>query len=923
MKKIISFFLFVSVFLQAENLPIEKSLINGELSNGLKYTIKKNQKPKNKASIRLLVKAGSLEEDDDQKGLAHFIEHLAFNGTQHFAHNNMVKFLESIGVKFGYHLNASTGTTRTLYKLEIPLKGDNLQKAMLVFSDWAGRVKFTQKELDKERGVILEEARARNDVGYRMFLRSKDTIYANSKYKDRAPIGDLDIIRNVTLKTIKRFYDDWYRPELMHLYVIGDVNVAKVKKLIEKNFGMLKNKSHRKTASRAVPSVDKTRVLLLKDKELTSSSVSLQFLGDYKPITTTKEYKSALIRTIMARLFNKKASEQIIKKNPASKFIQMGIGQLGDNLRSYTFMATFVGLNELQSFKEMTNLMFTIEKFGFKKREFKRVIKEMLKDNEDDKKSIGNTSNTTYAHLLVAYDLNNGIFMDEKYRLKLKEKLLKSITLEDIDRAYKKVLSLKNRLIIYQTANNTQISKRRVKNILNSANVNVKKPKKDVDLPQEIAIPALKPAKVVSKKHNKKYNFTQYTLSNGVKFVYKFNDYDKNLVLLTSYSDGGFSLYDTKDLTNARFATSIVGRSGLGKYNIIDVSKIYADKNAMLRLALGRYSEEISGRSTSGDFEYLLKRLYLATTKYRFDDNILFNTKTVSLAKLKKEDRSPDMKFGREFANFYYHNNKRYTPISKEDIASLDKKKILHIYKDRFLDLNNFMFFIVGDIKEDEMLKYAKLYLGNLPTNSRKESYKNRHIKPLKGKREFIRYYNNENISKISLSYKKEMSYDTHKSVLLSALGDILKVKLRELIREEKSGVYGISVSANMTRKPNPKSVISISFTCDPKRKDELLKYVHETIESFKDKKVAKKYIDAYRKSTLQAIENNSKKASYWLGLFQISYKYGESLDRIEMVKKMIKNLTPKQIQKASDDFFDTKDIVLTELNPKKKTKSE
>lgn len=915
----LAFYLCSTHFLYANKLPIDRYLINGTLSNGFKYTIRKNSKPAKSASLRLIVKAGSLDEDDDQKGIAHLVEHLAFNGTEHFPGNSIIKFLESMGIEFGHNLNASTSATRTLFQLDIPLLYDNLEKSMIIFGDWARRVVFTQKELEKEKGVVLEEARVTNDVGFRLYLQSKDTIYANSKYKDRTPIGDLDIVKNIKLDRVKAFYDDWYRPEFMHFVVVGDINVSKMEDLIKRTFGEFKNKSKRQRASRSVPNVDKYRLLILKDKELSSSSINIKFTGNYTPLITENDYKNMMLRSIAIGLFNKKASEQIIKNNPAAKSIVATTGRLGDNLKTYSFNASYVGVKELDALRDLTQLIYSIEKFGFDKKEFERTIKDTLRNNTKRKKTLKNRSNSTLTHMITGHAINESIYVDEEYSLDLEEKILKTITLHEVNETYRDILKLKNIIITYKIADNTEVSKRRIKNIFLNARKNVKEEKQDSKLPNKIQIPALKPASIIKKEYNEKFDYTKYTLSNGVKFVYKYNNYDKDIVLLTSFSKGGYSLYDTKDLTNAKFTSSIISSSGLDQYNIIEVSKIYSDKIVSLDAFIKRYSENIAGSSISDDFKYLLEKIYLIATKYRFDENIFLNTKTITLANLKKENRSPKRRFRREFLEFYFQNNKRYTNITKEDINRLNKDKIIEIYKDRFSDLNNFMFFIVGDISKEKVEKYAKLYLGNLPTKNRDETYKFRGTKYLKGKHEFIRFYNNENISNITLSYAKELPYDEEKSIHLSALGSILNVKLREYIREQKSGVYTISVKTSMTREPYPYSLVTINFSCDPNRKREITKYIDEAIKDFLNNDVDQSYIQSYVKNRLLALDKNIKKASFWLNMLKISFRHNESLEKIEKVKNMIKNLNATQIKDAANIFFNTQDIMYTELSPKVK----
>ncbi|MCV6608146.1 MAG: insulinase family protein [Campylobacterales bacterium] len=917
-KTIVFVILCLVTTLTGKDLPVEPSLVTGELKNGLKYTIKKNSKPQDKASFRLLVEAGSLEEDDDQKGIAHLVEHLAFNGTENFPGNDLITFLESMGVGFGNHLNASTSTTRTLYKLEVPLKDDNLEKAMLVFKDWAGGVVITQKELDKERGVVLEEARSRNNVRFRMFLQAQDVYYANSKYLDRTPIGDMDIVKNISLKRVKAFYDDWYRPELMHFVIAGDFDVGKIEKLIIKTFKDLKNKSSRKQASREVPLVNKTRVVVARDKELTKYSTGISFYKEAYKTKTEADYKKDLIYKIIPKLFNIKGNEQTIKRNPAAKSIGMRLGYLGTNLLSFNFGSSFTGSNEIKALEELTSLIYSIEKYGFDKGDFKRTIKKMKKANQDSLKALKNKTSNRYVDEIVNIAHVDEIFIDEKYKIKLKERLLSEITLKDVNKAYRDILKSKSRIITYQLPESKDVSKRRVKKILANGKKRVKKQKISKDLPDRIVdLKKLKPSKIVKENYNKKYDFYEFTLKNGIKVAYKFNNYKKNKVYINAFSKGGFSLYDTKDLANAKFAVKIIGKSGYDNYNILDYKKIYNDKSISFNSSLSRYGESLGGTTTTKDFQYFLETIYLFTTKYQFDDNIFENTKHITLANLKKQNRIPTRKFSKELNAYRYSNDERFVEYDKHDVKALDKKRMLEIYKDRFSDLNNFTFIVVGDIEKDEVKKYITKFLGNLPVTKRDETYNFRGNKQVQGEHKFIRFYNNENISDISLSYIKEAKYSTMEAIRLSAFTDVLKTKLRELIREEKSGVYGIRVGSNFIRVPYEHAALDITFSCDPARKDELVKYLKEEIKNIKTNTVDKKYVNAYVKKRLVNLKEAKKKGKFWMGQLKKHYYYGDNLNRIDNFEKMIRSITPKDIKNTANKYLETKNIIYTELNPK------
>ncbi|RXJ86850.1 pitrilysin family protein [Arcobacter sp. CECT 8985] len=913
---------FCFSFTNAKLLPEDKSYVHGELKNGFKYTIKKNSKPKKKAYIQLVVKAGSLEEDDDQKGLAHFVEHMAFNGTKHFEGNKIIKFLESIGVGFGADINASTTTTRTLYKMDLPLKNDNLEKAMLIFSDWAGAISFDQKELDKERGVILEEARVRNNLNFRLYQQMKGTIYKNSKYRTRTPIGDLDIVKNTSLKRVKDFYDDWYRPELMHLVVTGDIDIKNIENLIKKNFSYLKNKSKRKPANRAVKKIDEITAMVLKDKELIKPGISINYYHDRDKIKTDKDYKQLVLRVLAANLFNIKASEQILKVNPVIKNTNLNSRDFVSNLRTFSFSTTYLNKKDkYTALDELTSLIYSIKHNGFDKNEFKRIVKELKTANNESLKYIKSKSSKSYANKIVSSVLNDEILIDQEYAIKLVDKILSNVTLNEVNNKYKQILDTKSIILSYKTPLDIKVDKKKIIDTFIRSQKHIKKAKKEEELPEVIDTSYLKPVKIKNEKHNKKYDFYEFTLENGIKVVYKYSDDKKNKVFLNAISRGGFSLYKTKDLVNAKYATSVISSSGLDKYNILQVNKIYNSKIISVNPKINRYNESLQGATTIDDFNLLMQRVYLMSKKYRFDNNIFENIKNTEKRKIKDQESIPSNKFNKELKSFYFNHNKRFERTSVEDINSLNKEDMLRIYKDRYSDFNNFTFLIVGDISKEKVEKYSKLYLGNLPTLKREESYKYRGIKPLSGKQEFIRDYNNRNLSKIKMIYKIDTSYSLENSVYLTALKEVLKIKLREKIREEKSGVYRINVQTSFIREPYVKSGIQINFSCDPKRKEELVSSVREVISDIKKNGVSKVYIQAFRKKALLSLESSKNNPAFWLQQLKKVYYYGDNINDIDKYKDLYTNINSSIIKQEANKYFDAKDVLYTELNPKHKNK--
>jgi len=918
--KLLHLFLYVHLLilsLDAKDLKQESSLVQGTLDNGFRYTLKKNAKPEKKAEIRLLVNAGSLEEDEDQKGVAHLVEHMAFNGTKHFVKNELISYLESIGVAFGSHLNASTGTTKTLYKLSIPLEKDNFEKSFLIFEDWANGLNFDKNELEKERGVILEEARSRDNANFRIYQQAKNTLYADSKYKDRTPIGDLEIIKNIKVDRVKDFYDDWYRPELMHLVIVGEIDLNKTKSLIHKHFSSLKNRSKRQPANRSVPKVDKQRVLFVNDKELSTRSVDMYYFENIKKVTTIEHYKEKLLQKIALNIFNLEHSNQLSKKTQILNSLRASKFKLGSNLEGLVFSASYDHENPILSLKHLSKNIFTHNKYGFDKENFNAVINSLKHSNELFFKTLGNAESASYANKIVSNLLNKTLFIDETFKYHMQKDLLQNIRLHEVNEAYKKMLKTASKLVAFSFKKPSVLSKQEIFDTINNTKLQLTPPTKKKKLPSSVLTKELQTLPIRSQHYNKEFDFWELHLANGIKLIYKHNDYTKNKVIVKSFSKGGYSLLHSDLLENAKSSASLVSKSGLATYSLNEVKKIYANKSAYVQPYISRFSEGFAGASSKKDFNTLLELIYLAHTEFKVDANIVNNSKKRALKNLQQLNDNPKLRFSREYSNFYMGNHPRYLQKSTHSIKSIDPQKLSLVFKDRFLDPQNFVYIITGDISYESVKETASKYLANLPVTQRDETYQDRGIRSIKGNQRFIRSYENRNISNIKLSYCNESNYSLKKAVQLSFLKEVLNIKLREFIREEKSGVYGVHVGSSFKRLPNEYATIEISFSCDPMRKDELVSYVKQTIKQLQNKPINQSYIDAIKKKKIIAIEQSMKTADFWqYKLYNYAF-YNDDLKKINQYKSLYNSVDPLQIQNTAKHYLNAHNVVHSELNPK------
>ena len=902
----------------SELLPKEKSVVEGELANGFKYSIMQNKKPKHRAELRLLVKVGSLEEKQSELGIAHFVEHMAFNGSTHFKKNDLIDYLESIGVQFGGDLNANTSYARTIYILTVPLEKDNLERSLTVFSDWAGGISFEKEEFNKERGVILEEARLRDGVGERIFKQVEPLIFKNSPYFHKEPIGKKEIIKHIPVEGAKDFYKEWYSPELMHFIAVGDFNTTKVEEMIKKSFSHLKRTSHPKRVARVIPENNVTRIKSVWDKEITSNSLDIYYLDHLDPTLTKSDFRKGLVDSMMTKLFAIKAKEQIEKENPKATTINFGSTSFSKHRGAYAFSASYKDGDALPALKELYELIFSFQKYGFSKNDLAQVKAQMLASNEKAYARVHDQTSGSLSGDLLYYAQNKDqTFVDYDVEYKLKKEMIKDIKIEEINTLFRRFLNFKDRVIIFQNSTGKSDSQEKVLAVIDEAKRNLTDVSQTKKLPNELKVEGLKAKKIVNESYDKKTDIHEFTLENGLKVAFKKTDFTKDRVRLKGFSYGGESLYDADKLLELRHVTDFVSNSGVSDYSKLELNQILSNKSVSIGVGINARTESISGYANKKDIESMFALLYLQLTTPKIDKKVTHNIKNILKIHATKALNDPETKFFREVKKFYRKDNERVVFETNETIEKYNEEEMLEMFKDRFSDFNNFTVLIVGDISYDEVKALAQKYLANLPTKKRDEKFIKREIPHLKGKVEFSRNYNNENRSRIVLQYETKVPYSKKRGFVAKALQKTLNTRLRKLIREEKSGVYGIGASISLDVLEVQSHAV-ISFACDPKRKEELIKMVEEVIAEVKANPITKEELDVYKKAYETEHETNLRQNGYWSSVMEMHYKHGDAFESAYSDLEVVKSITVKEVQSLANKIFD-KDRITIELNPKKK----
>ncbi len=658
-------------------IPVDPDIKTGQLANGIKYIIRKNSKPENRAELRLTLNAGAMQEDDDQQGLAHFVEHMAFNGSKNFAKSELVDFLESIGTKFGPDLNAYTSFDETVYMLQVRTDSTELlEKGLLVLEDWAGGITFENEEIDKERGVVESEWRTRLSANQRMFNEYLPVMYFGSRYAERLPIGKPEIIRKAPYETVKRFYKDWYRPDLMGVIVVGDIDVNKMEKEIQARFGKLKNPSNpREREYYEVPKHKETFVSVIQDKEAAFTNVQLMYKHDHVPVKTMNDYRQNIVRRLYNNMLGARLDELGQSADPPFNFAYTGYSRdLGDidTYSSYAMVPEGGGTRGLSVLLEENERVL---RHGFTQGELERQKTEILTNMQRALKEKDKTDSRRFASRYVAHFVDGIAIPGIEDEVDFYKLLLPSIQLSEINALAKKWITEENRVVVITGPEKTGVpfpSEEDVFAILESVSKKDIKPYVDnvSDEPLMAVIPSPAPIKEEKKLDN--IGVTELTLANGLKVVLKPTDFKNDEILVSGYSPGGSSLYGDEDYPNASNAARIVDNSGIATFDAPQLQKKLTGKTLRISPYISELYEGFNGSVSPDDLETLLQLVHLYFTKPRKDEAALQSYIAKQSSIFKNIMANPDYWFSDQVAKISYNNHARRGFPTEGQLKAID-----------------------------------------------------------------------------------------------------------------------------------------------------------------------------------------------------------------------------------------------------------
>lgn len=911
----------------SDKLPIDLNVKIGKLSNGLTYYIRKNLKPENKVELRLVVNAGSILEDDDQQGLAHFTEHMAFNGSENFEKNDIVSFLQSIGVEFGADLNAYTGFDETVYILPIPTdKKENVEKAFQILEDWASTVGFDPEEIEKERGVVLEEQRSGRGAEERMFRITYPKMFEGSKYAERLPIGKVEVLKSFKPEVIKRFYKDWYRPNLMAVIVVGDLDPAEAERLIKRHFEDLKNPSNpRPRAMADVPGRKKSEGLVVTDKEATHHLVDINY-----PYKTSKDqstlggYRESLLRNLFTSMLTQRMQELMQKEEPPFLFAANTFGSLARGFESYNSYG-YLGKGGVEP--AVTALIQENERarrYGFTANELERTKKMMMKSVERTYNERDKTESSGLVGEYIRHFLENEPIPGIENEFNYYQKFLKEITPEEINQYVSRTIPspTEPKLVILTGPEKADFEIPSNEALLVMAENALKgeiKPYEEKAIASTLMENIPQPGKITAEKENKALGLMELTLSNGVKVILKPTDFKNDQVILSSSRFGGQYNYAPKDRFNAEYSSTLVTQMGVSQFSPLDIRKVLAGKNAGVTPSIGTISEGINGQCSATDIETMLQLVNLYFTQPRKDPELFNSFISKQQAMYQNMTADPQYTFQDSLLKILYKDHPWAPRLPKpETFSQINLQRALEIYKERFGNANGFTFVMVGKFDINTIKPLLETYLGSLPSTGETSTFKDVSLRPAKGPLKKEVNKGTEPKSLIRMFWNGETKYAEDERFKVQALAELMNIKIIETLREDLSGIYGGGMYGSMNKYPYNSYSLGITLPCGPENVEKLIAATFAIIEKVKTNGPSEEDLNKVKETWKQQYLVNIKDNNFWARQIIHSVESGSDPARLLSYEKRVDSLTPKDIQATANKYLDMNNYVQFVLNPEK-----
>ncbi|MDR2130740.1 MAG: insulinase family protein [Odoribacteraceae bacterium] len=910
-------------------VPMDPMIRTGKLANGLTYYVRHNAEPKARANFYIIQNVGAILENDDQDGLAHFLEHMAFNGTKHFpGRKGLIKILEKYGIEFGSNINAYTAQDETVYNIDdVPTTDAKLlDTCLLILHDWSHFLTLKEEEIDTERPVISEEWRTRRNSQFRMRAQLMPVLLNNSKYAHRDVIGNLELINNFPYKALRDFYVQWYRPDLQAIAVVGDFDVDEMEKKVITLFSDIpapKNPTPR--PDHEVPGHDDIKFVCVTDKELTQSAVAMyiKFPATPREAKNHRYMRENLIRSFYNGMFSQRISELLQKGNPPFINGSSGFTGLVRGVDAYAISATAKPNEEALALEAIYRENERVKRFGFTEGELQRLKTNTLVSIESSYKQRDKITSDSYVDNIKSHFLAGEPLDDAEYSYQFYKAIIPTITLEEVSALAKRYINHNNMVILVQgpTEGVTHLTETEALAVLDKVERSTAiEPYEDKVAEGALINEELPGSPIISTKRLPQFDAEVWTLANGAKVFFRKADFEKDNVSVTSYSKGGTSLYDVDKLASASVANQFVAAYGVGDYDIRTLQKLLTGKQARVGINIGGLTESINGASTPADFETLMQLIYLYFEKPRFDKELHQTLMERNYAAIVNQANNPAKIMQDSVSRIMSNYHPRVLLGGKEFLDAITIEQIEEVYRDRIKDAGDFAFFIVGNIDAETVKPMVEKYIGSIPSYNRKENWKDNNVRGPKGKTvKVIPLALETPKSTVITRFSKEMKFTVARSIYLEILKNILDLRYTENIREKEGGTYGVQVSVSATDQPYSHFNLSMSFDCDPDRAGHLKPLIYAELDKMVQEGPTAAELEKVTNSMLKNHEQSKPHNGYWMNVIRAYYTDGVNMDDPKNFENIVTKVTPKDIRKFAKLLLDKADVVDITFVPKEK----
>jgi zinc protease len=907
-----------------EPLKLDPAVRTGRLPNGLTYFIRRNVLPANRAMLRLAVEAGSIDEAEDQRGLAHVLEHMAFNGTTHFKTGELVKYLESIGARFGPHVNAYTSYDETVYMLDVPTDREGvLARGFEALSDFAGGIALEDREIDRERGVVIEEWRGRQGAATRMQQPQIDALYGDSRYANRLPIGTPEILKSFPADRLRRFYRDYYRPDRMAIIVVGDIDPASIEKMVQDAFSPLRAMPPAERVVYPVPPHTDTRYVTVSDKEAQASSVAVMYKRPLQPFRTVADYRRVLVRALVNQMINARFSE--MARAPEAPFIRASSDDetLGRTVEAFTVSARVNDGGIDKGLAALAQEVARIKQFGFGAAELERAKAGMLASYERAYNERNTSESSGYASELLRYFLSDEPVPGIEAELTLVRRFLPEVTAAESAALARDLITDDNRVVLATApakAGLTAVTEPSLREALRAGTTAKVTPWSDEIAGRELLAMRPTPGTVRARREIPELGTTVLTMSNGVEVWLKPTDFRNDQVLFTAYARGGTSLASPADYHNASLSTSLVALAGLGGFSPVDLGKLTAGKIANSGAYMSAYTHGVSGNATPRDLETALQLNYLLFTAPNKDPEAFLLMRRRLEVALANQEESPGSVFGERVRAVNTVDHYAAKPMKLEDIPKLDPQRMQAYFDARYGNAADFTFFFVGAFKVDEILPLLTTYIASLP--SRGSATATMADDRMRFPESVIRETVNkgqEPRSQTVMSFFADTGLDEMETHRARAAAQVLQMRLRDILREELGGTYSVGVGYSDNSPIRGYGYTSVQFGSSPENAESLTKAVLAEVARLQKEGPSASDVQVVKETEKNELQTSLRQNGYWMNSLQAMHLLGRDPLRILARTERAESLTQENIHAALRKYFPIERHTVVTLMPEKK----